>query len=410
MKLNVGSGGTPLDGYIPVDRKLGGEAYPLAYADGTADEIRASHVLEHFDWDTVPKVLADWFRVLKPGGVLKVAVPNMRWVAEHLDNPMSPRYLMGGQTDENDYHKSAFTLETLSDLLKQTGFKGLGVWASEIRDCASLPVSLNLSAVKPAGAKATAPADPAGRVVAVMSMPRLAFSDNMYCAVESFVQLGIPMTKVTGAFWGQCLERGMVMAAEDGAEWILTVDYDTVFTPDTLRHLLTLMAEHPEADAIAPIQIRREEDYALVTIEDESGRRVNTVRTEDLQKPLLRVATAHFGLTLFRVSALRKMPHPWFLGEPNAQGEWGEGRTDDDIYFWRKWKEAGNSLFLANGTPVGHLQLMVTWPDAEFRPVHQYVSKFHRDGPPVPRRSPLAPARVQPAAPGLGFAGKVVTP
>ena len=74
-------------------------------------------------------------------------------------------------------------------------------------------------------------------------------------------------------------------AAEDGAEWILTVDYDTVFTPDTLRHLLTLMAEHPEADAIAPIQIRREEDYALVTIEDESGRRVNTVRTAPASVP-----------------------------------------------------------------------------------------------------------------------------
>jgi hypothetical protein len=53
---------------------------------------------------------------------------------------------------------------------------------------------------------------------------------------------------------------------------------------------------------------------------------------------------------------------------------------DDDVYFWRKWAEAGFSCFIAPHVVVGHLQLMVTWPGRDgMAPVHQYASHY-RDG------------------------------
>lgn len=399
MKLNIGAGDVPLPGYTPVDRKLGSEAYPLNYPDASVEEIRASHVLEHFDWRTVPKVVADWRRVLKPGGILKIAVPNMQWIASNIDHPQALSFTMGGQVDANDFHKSAFTPNNLTKLLQESGFDEVTAWDSTIKDCAALPVSLNLQGRKPAPPQTSGDGDEL-KIHALASMPRLAFADNMFCALQALTPLHIPFQYVSGAFWGQCLERGMQNCIRDGAEWILTLDYDTVFTVDDLQALIALMAEHPEADAIAPLQARREEDVSLLRVEDESGNVRRIIFQRELDAPLLKVTTAHFGLTLFRVESLLRMRHPWFLAQPNAAGEWGEGRVDDDIYFWNKWKATGNTLFLATQVRVGHLQLMASWPDEKFRPQHQYISDYHKNG--APKFSPLAPAQAESAAPGFG--------
>ena len=76
IKLNLGAGDIPIDGYISIDRKTGQEAYPLAYEDGSVDEIRASHILEHFGLREISAVLKNWWDKLKPGGLLKIAVPD----------------------------------------------------------------------------------------------------------------------------------------------------------------------------------------------------------------------------------------------------------------------------------------------------------------------------------------------
>ena len=77
------------------------------------------------------------------------------------------------------------------------------------------------------------------------------------------------------------------------------------------------------------------------------------------------------------------MKHPWFWEQPNADGEWAAGRLDPDIYFWRKWQDAGNTLYLANRVSIGHLQHMATWVDNETRrPIHQYLTDFQKHGPP----------------------------
>ena len=83
IKLNLGAGDTQIKGFIPIDRKFGQEVYPLEYEDNSVDEIRASHVLEHFAGGAVDEVLRHWVAKLKPGGSLKVAVPNFEWIAEN---------------------------------------------------------------------------------------------------------------------------------------------------------------------------------------------------------------------------------------------------------------------------------------------------------------------------------------
>ena len=153
LKLNLGAGDIPLTGYVNIDRKTGQEVYPLAYDDYSVDEIRASHILEHFGINEISKVLKNWVDKLKPGGVLKVAVPDFDKIIELYKGGdiKTAGYVCGGQTDDNDYHKSIFNRRALTNKLEKAGLIGISYWESEIKDCASLPVSLNLQGTKLAG-------------------------------------------------------------------------------------------------------------------------------------------------------------------------------------------------------------------------------------------------------------------
>jgi len=48
-------------------------AYPLKYPDNSFDRLIASHILEHINYPE--KVLAEWSRVVKNGGVISIALP-----------------------------------------------------------------------------------------------------------------------------------------------------------------------------------------------------------------------------------------------------------------------------------------------------------------------------------------------
>lgn len=49
----------------------------IPFADASVDAVYHSHFLEHLDRDSVPAFLNDVFRVLKPGGVQRVVVPDL---------------------------------------------------------------------------------------------------------------------------------------------------------------------------------------------------------------------------------------------------------------------------------------------------------------------------------------------
>lgn len=119
VRLNVGCGPTPTEGWINYDnswsvrlarrpllvrvlaragliteaqrhlcavaRREGirfGTAEAIGHADGAVDVIYSSHMLEHLDRAAGQRFLAEAHRVLKPGGVIRIAVPDLRMLVD----------------------------------------------------------------------------------------------------------------------------------------------------------------------------------------------------------------------------------------------------------------------------------------------------------------------------------------
>jgi len=378
LKLNLGSGKIELKGYDNIDLKNGQNAYPLRYESESVAEIRASHILEHFGRREVKEVLRNWVDKLRPGGVLRIAVPGLDKLQEVKKSGIKlscsdDAYIMGGQIDENDFHKSIFTEPVLNTLLKEAGLQNIQVWKSEIDDCASLPVSLNLMGTKPGGLTT--------KIQAVMSMPRLGFTANMQAVASVFPAIGAGLKMGTGVFWGQVLSRLVELHRSDGTEYIVTCDYDTWFKKEHVLRLLQHMQENPEIDAIVPVQIKRENETPMFETITGDGYGVLNKSLMDIEEKLPQIISGHFGLTVFRVSAFDDLKKPWFIAKPNADGDWGEGRIDEDIYFWQNFYDCGKKACLATDVSIGHIQLMCTFPGPvkkQFKPVNYYMNQMNR--------------------------------
>jgi len=81
MKLHLGCGDDYLQGYVNsdlyaehVDERF--DALKIPYPDNTFDEVKAFHIIEHFDWQKGNEALKEWCRVLKPGGRLHIETPD----------------------------------------------------------------------------------------------------------------------------------------------------------------------------------------------------------------------------------------------------------------------------------------------------------------------------------------------
>lgn len=217
------------------------------------------------------------------------------------------------------------------------------------------------------------------KVAAVMSVPRLGFTDNFFCIAQALAPHGISPTKVCGVFWGQSLQRA-IEPMLDSHDVILTFDYDTIFSAKTIEALLTLLM-FSGYDAIAPLQSKREADSVMFALPDVSPEDVTQVEDDWFGKPVREVGTAHFGCTFIRTAAIKKMPKPWFLGVPSPSGDWQNGHVDEDIYFWNKFREVGNTVGMATHVSVGHAELMITWPSrGEQSKVQQHPTDFWQNG------------------------------
>jgi len=166
-------------------------------------------------------------------------------------------------------------------------------------------------------------------------------------------------------------------------KYVLTVDYDSVFDEsDVIPSLAGDGDRTPTSRRFFPLQVGRDRSSCLLTMKDADGKRVTQIDSTDLHRDALDCETGHFGLTLIRTDALRRLPHPWFLGAPNADGRWGDGRIDDDIHFWHLLGKHGGRIAACPRVRIGHIQTICTWPGEHLEVLHQYVSKYNEDGRP----------------------------
>ena len=356
LKLDIGGGDHPIEGFVNIDRKVGKEAFPLEYADESVDEIHASHILEHFSYADAKIALKEWHRVLKPGGIMRIAVPDLNKVTKStpLTGDAIWRFqLMGGQTDENDFHRSCWTDDLLGAHLLEAGLVELQPWVSDNGSCANQPISLNLRGRKLNPGETPAAEKEPGKIkiAAVTSIPRVGWNDAWGVMFDALRHFGIPLRRFTGVYWGQCMQRVLEGCVADDLDWILTIDYDTMFTAEHLDRLMHTFGQRPDIDALAALQCRRAKDTPLCTVPGEKDKMIDGTP--------FKVATAHFGLTLLRVESLKKCAKPWFWAKPDEKGEWGDNRLDDDIWFWQQWREAGNTVYVDPSVAVGHLEVVV---------------------------------------------------
>lgn len=185
-RLEIGPGPQPLKDFETlgiadgphVDYVLDA-ARTLPFGDASFDLIYASHVLEHIPWYQTDDVLREWRRILKPGGVLEIWVPDglkicrtlVEFEVDGTDNTaldgwyrMNPdkdpcRWAAGrmftygdgaGATDHPNWHRALFTPRFLAETLVKAGFASVRAMdRSEVRGDDHGWINLGARGVKP---------------------------------------------------------------------------------------------------------------------------------------------------------------------------------------------------------------------------------------------------------------------
>ncbi len=98
---------------------------PLALEDGSVDIVVLHHVLEHFGCGEADAIMADLYRVLRPGGSMVVCVPNITALCGgYMRGALDPYQLMVNlygayMGDEADRHKWGYTPISLDEYLRK---------------------------------------------------------------------------------------------------------------------------------------------------------------------------------------------------------------------------------------------------------------------------------------------------
>ena len=142
IKLNIGCGRRDFgEDWDHID----GSDYPhikshniinLPYENNSVDLIYASHVFEYFDREEAIIVLENWKKVLKIGGILRLAVPDFEACAKlyvekgyPLSNFLGPIFGKWSMTkDEVIYHKTIYDYNSLKKVLEDNGFSEAKKW------------------------------------------------------------------------------------------------------------------------------------------------------------------------------------------------------------------------------------------------------------------------------------------
>lgn len=131
MKLNIGCGNHPIDGYINIDKHSDASDWKCDFWDITSEHpevlqscslIRMDHVLEHFSWRQTDRVIDLISRMLNIGGEFIVEVPNMSaLLSGDFGRTEWQQAIFGSQSNDGEYHLSGFTSESLIAAVQKNG-------------------------------------------------------------------------------------------------------------------------------------------------------------------------------------------------------------------------------------------------------------------------------------------------
>jgi SAM-dependent methyltransferase len=142
LKLHIGCGKRFIRGFVHIDqvefphvdhvqdiRRLSN------FGDASASLIYACQVIEYFDREEVLGVLTDWRRVLAPGGVLRLSVPNFPMIAQLYQSGIPLEKFLGtlyGRIPDGKgafiYHRTTYDEPSLTELLAGLGFREIRLW------------------------------------------------------------------------------------------------------------------------------------------------------------------------------------------------------------------------------------------------------------------------------------------
>jgi len=146
IKLEIGIGNNPQPGHLHCDITYRPgvdcicDTRQLPFADGAASHIYCRHLLEHLGKESAERAIMEWYRVLQPGGMLDINVPDLATHCLQLSRPGVSRYLLrtyyiavsnrdhalysifGWQEDRFQFHYWGYTVDDLRKMLAIVGF------------------------------------------------------------------------------------------------------------------------------------------------------------------------------------------------------------------------------------------------------------------------------------------------
>jgi predicted SAM-dependent methyltransferase len=125
-------GWTNCDIFSSVRADVYSDMFALPFEKESFDLLYICHVLEHAHRHMVITALSHWRSLLKPGGILRIAVPNFQAVCEHYQEHKDIKILMGLLFGAQDWplnrHTVAFDEKYLTELLIKAGFQNVHWW------------------------------------------------------------------------------------------------------------------------------------------------------------------------------------------------------------------------------------------------------------------------------------------
>lgn len=132
--LDIQPGQLHNPGGMPKAVDIVADARKIPLEDQTCEVVYSQECLEHIPWGEYQTVLAEWARLVAPGGELRIEVPDFlaacRQVLEvdtlEMDRAIQ-QIIFGGQSNTFDFHYMGLTPRMLTDDMERLGLKVIEV-------------------------------------------------------------------------------------------------------------------------------------------------------------------------------------------------------------------------------------------------------------------------------------------